>query len=148
MEENSEKDKEPSSLDMSTTKSKTVSISSTESLSSDIICLTEHTSNNNNASLLSNSNKQKEYNDDETLFDFTKTGAIPKNKSAKNQLNSKSSLSSSTSSSLSSLISSAPSTFSSCSSNNLKSNTKKKYSNSTNNSSNTNDYWVHTKIHT
>ena len=98
---------------------------------------------NRSSSRINNNKQRKELDnvtyDDETLFDFTKTGAIPKNK-IKHQLNSKSSLSSSTSSSLSSLISSVPSTFSSCSSNNLKS--KKKNSSSTNSSSFTNDYWV------
>jgi hypothetical protein len=138
MEENNDKDK--------LAKTKTISVSSTESLTnSDIICLTEQNNPNTSSSFSNNiNNKQRKESDnvtydDETLFDFTKTGAIPKNKT-KHQLNSKSSLSSSTSSSLSSLISSVPSTFSSCSSNNLKS--KKKNSSSTNSSSFTNDYWV------
>lgn len=105
------------------TKSKTISVSSTESLP-DILPDDQAPPTEKMMA------DEPGYDNSSELFDFAKTGAIPKSKTRSTHPNSKSSLSSSTSSSLSSLISSVPSTFSSSSSNNFK--TKKKSSNQNN----------------
>lgn len=121
---NENKKNESTSESLIPAKSKTISVSSTESLP-DIECITQqqhHKEQKTDVYVLDS--KFSYENSSNELFDFAKTGAIPKNNKTINNPNSKSSLSSSTSSSLSSLISSAPSTFSSSSSNNLKSKKK------------------------
>lgn len=117
------------------TKTKTISVSSTESLP-DIL---PDDQPGQTAQKINTDDPVYEANSNE-LFDFAKTGAIPKSKTRNANPNSKSSLSSSTSSSLSSLISSVPSTFSSSSSNFNKS--KKKISNQNNEF----NYWVNFKL--